>query len=61
MKIAEVVKRIKKIKELSHEWGQVNAVIKFMDEKDRESQGEYLENLKKRRTAIEKEFDNILK
>ena len=60
MTINEVKKKIKKLKDLVSEYGTIDATIKFM-EKDREAEGTYLQNLKRRRENIMLQFDTILK
>ena len=60
MTILEAGKKFTILKNLISEYRTIHATIKFM-EKDREAEGAYLNNLRKRRTRIENQFDEILK
>lgn len=60
MKPYIALKKVKYIHNLLHEHSILRSVIKYMD-KDRDAQGAYLENCKKRLITIEETFDKLLK
>jgi hypothetical protein len=64
MKIAEVRKKFIRLKSLISEYSTINATIKYMESpggRELNSEGAYLNNLRRRRDTIEIIFDEMLK
>jgi uncharacterized protein YdcH (DUF465 family) len=61
MKITEVYKKIKKLKELLSEHSTVNAIIHHIEKDSTLYDKKYYDSLKKRKVQIENLFDIILK
>jgi hypothetical protein len=64
MKITEIRKKFIRLKNLISEYNTINATIKYMgslEGRALNSEGAYLNNLRKRRDTIEIIFDEMLK